>query len=73
MGQAIAIYVNSQSLNVQSDIMQILIILLGTFTIIVGIIKHLTKFSIGYQLVNIPGYFIAVLGFFIMLLGALWP
>jgi hypothetical protein len=53
--------------------MQILIILLGTFTIIVGIIKHLTKFSIGYQLVNIPGYFIAVLGFFIMLLGALWP
>lgn len=53
--------------------MQILIILLGLVTIIIGIFKHLTKFSIGYQLVSIPGYFIAILGSFIIVLGILWP
>ncbi len=52
--------------------MQILVILLGVLTIIAGIYKQLTKFSIGYQLVHIPGYFIAVLGFFIIILGILW-
>ncbi len=53
--------------------MQILIILLGAFTIVVGLFKQLTKVSIGYQLVNIPGYFIAILGFFLIVLGVLWP
>ena len=53
--------------------MQILIILLGVFVAIIGIFKQLTKFSIGYQLINIPGYFTAILGFFIVILGILWP
>ena len=53
--------------------MQILIILLGVFVIIVGIFKQLTKITIGYQLIHIPGYVTAVLGFFIVLLGILWP
>ncbi len=53
--------------------MQILIILLGWAVIAIGIFKQFTKFSIGYQLVNIPGFFIAVLGFFLVLLGVLWP
>ncbi|HTY90283.1 MAG TPA: hypothetical protein VMC84_03830 [Methanocella sp.] len=53
--------------------MQILIILPGIFVIIAGIFKQLTKFTIGYQLVNVPGYFTATLGVFIVILGILWP
>lgn len=53
--------------------MQLLIILIGIFVIIVGLFKQITKISIGYQLIQVPGIFTATLGFFIVLLGILWP
>ena len=53
--------------------MQLLIILLGVFVIIIGLFKQITKISIGYQLINVPGFVTAILGFFIVILGILWP
>lgn len=53
--------------------MQLLIILFGLLVLAAGIVKQLKNVSIGYEYVPVPGFLIAVLGLFIVLLGCLCP
>lgn len=52
--------------------MELLIILLGVFVIIAGLLKHVTNLTFGYQLVNVPGIITACLGILIVVLGVVW-
>ncbi len=52
--------------------MILLMVLAGVIVTIIGLFKHITKISMGYQLINVPGYIIIALGILLALLGMLW-
>ena len=52
--------------------MILLVVLSGVIVIIIGLFKQATKISMGYQLVNVPGYVIIALGILLALPGILW-
>jgi hypothetical protein len=49
--------------------MQVILIALGLIVVILGIAKHFTKHTIGYQLVSLPGYIVVIVGLAVAIIG----
>ncbi len=49
--------------------MLLIIILLGVIVILLGIFKQVTKMRLGYQLANLPGYMVALIGLILIIVG----